>query len=446
MLKTRTLIPDLGDRSDNKYYGYTSMLLEENPMFKAVIDNPVPYYEDGRTNANLIAQPLPIYGGSEQIESTTRSKRYFNSCTHLKYLSFCYPYLLLHYHPAYTYFGYYEPYWRIGSSSGPGDLGTVASQYTWADCDDIQRRAWWAMQPRWESEVSMLNFIWELKDFSRLFKTITSLSFANIRSKLSWLKFHIDKASQAKKELDSAKNIGSAATKALSDIWLFNQFAIQPLMNDIKEILKMLEATAQAAQAEFKSRGDFYQISHYTETLEEVFTGSWGSRGNSYIFTGKRLKSKFTATLEYSYDYEVRKGWDTIQRYWGLELNAGVIWEAIPFSFLVDYFIKVGDAIHNMALDPNVKTHMFQYCESFDTLVSVGVGFNTSSALIRKLYAPKTGYSEALGGFLPISGYSGEYYRRRVTSPNRGAAMPRFTLPSTIQKWNIAALIRGLLH
>lgn len=445
MQKSRTLSYDPGDRSDSKFYSYGASLNTTSSLYDEVKSDPQGKYYDGLSKAN--ATPAHSNdGGSEFIDSTTRSKRYFNSVTHYKYQCFNYAYLLLKRDYRVSYLHSYSPYRRATTPSGASSVGAVTSLYTWADVSDCQRRAWWSMQPRWESEVSMLNFIYELKDFGRLMKSIMNFDFAKTMGKLREARRIIQEMAKQRNAIASIGNTSSNASKVLAEAYLFNQFALQPLFSDIKSILGNIEQTANAAQEEFYTRGDFYQKSHYAEKLVDVFTGSWGSYNNDYIFTGTHNETVFNATLEYSYDYEMRHGWSKYQRFWGLELNAKVIWDALPFSFLLDYFCKVGNAIRNMTLDPNVTTHVFQYCESLLTYRHAGIGFNTSNVNFEVFFSPvNKKYNKALKGYVPICGYIGEYYRRRVTVPNKGAALPRFTSASDMQKWNMVALVRGFM-
>jgi len=441
--KSRLLTFDPGDRSDAKYYGWSTSVNRGSALYNSYLKDTAVHYYDGRSKADTSTYHTASSQGSENFQSTTQAKPQFNACNHIKYSCFNQAYAVLHAFPAGSGVCYFEPYWRKSSNMGLVNIVPVSSAYTWADCDAIQRRAWWSMQPRFESEVSMLNFIIELKDFKHLFKSIISFNWAKAARLLQNAAYHLRQMAGLSFKVRAAGTLGDT-TSSVAKLWLFHQFALKPLISDIKEILGNIVQTAEAAQAKFLAQGDEYNRSHYSETLEEVLTGSYGSNSSAYVYSGSRKLAKFTATLEYSYNYEARTGWDLFTRYWGLDVNASVIWEAIPFSFLIDYFYQVGKAIRNMALDPNVKTHIYQYCESFDVSSFSGIGFNASSPLIEKLFMVRKGREDgALLGFIPIAGYLGNYYRRRLTFPNKGSALPRARSASTTQKWNMAALVRG---
>lgn len=136
----------------------------------------------------------------------------------------------------------------------------------------------------------------------------------------------------------------------------------------------------------------------------------------------------------------MREGWGLFKHAWGLEVNAEVLWNALPFTFLVDYFYKVGQAIHDMRTDPNVFLKLNQYCESI--LVSSVSGVSVKDTALAYFYCPCS--SKSTGGHTGVSGMEGTLYRRRVRAPNKGMATPRATGATNGQLWNLAALARCL--
>lgn len=295
----------------------------------------------------------------------------------------------------------------------------------------------------------MLNFIYELKDFKGLLK-LANTSRYGWASKASKLKNSLRRMGKEGKPLTAFWKTISGGTKVLADVWLMNSFELQPLIKDMTNIIKQIGATADAAQEEFSKRGLEPQNTHYTEILAENFNGSYGTGNNQMWFTGSYSKSTFNATMQYRYGTTLRQGWDLFRRYWGLNLTAGVIWEAIPFSFLADYFLKIGNAVHMMDLDPNVQLTVLQYCESIKAESHLGMGIDAGHSLVARCYAPMAFVSQkqkldGLNAFTPINGVSQIYYRRGLTTPNKGVALPRIAGPSKGQQYNMLALIRGLM-
>jgi hypothetical protein len=193
-------------------------------------------------------------------------------------------------------------------------------------------------------------------------------------------------------------------------------------------------------QHEFRDKGKSQNSRHYSETISDSEATTAFSGSSSFLKKGSITKDVFTATLEFKYGYKVRESMDALKRYYGLNFNAEVAWNAIPFSFLVDYFCKVGDAISNMTTDPNVVLDTHQYCESRLVTVKSGMMFNGSCAT-RYNWATIINGRPALNNQV-VTGYEGTLYERRVVPPRKGVALPRLKLPSVKQATNIAALVR----
>jgi hypothetical protein len=311
----------------------------------------------------------------------------------------------------------------------------------WNDSDGAARRAWWSMQPRFEGEFQALNFIYELKDFKDIAKHMSRINLKDVRANLVGVK---KKITQAKKRLQSgsaiehSKAILDASTKVAAEAVLTKRFAIDPTVRDCITLHGQLVSLLDKVQKEFFDRGKDTQSSHYSEVLSETDTLTPGSTNSYWISFGERLVTRFTATMQYRYEYKMRDWFQALKRYYGLNLNASVVWNALPFTFVVDYFLKVGQAIDFMSTDPNVELRLMQYCESLLTQHSHGshiTGDDRASIYVNG--APS--YAGQL-----FSGYMGSWYHRKVTHPNKGAALPRLTLPSSKQCQNLVALVRAM--
>jgi hypothetical protein len=282
---------------------------------------------------------------------------------------------------------------------------------------DLSGDALIAMWPEVEEEISLLNFVYELKDLRTIPETIRSL-------RRIW-------------EFFVAKKKNNALISDLSDVYLQNEFGVQPLIRDVRAGI----SAAQNLETKFlKYFGNQNKIlrRHFTRryvpssvpwsTAREFAT----PHGSPTTHRGKHLcgvpEVTYTATMVYSYSlpglgpldgHALR---DVLQTMFaldlfGVNLNPKHIWEAIPFSFLVDYFVKVGDWLDqfkNRSLDPMVV--VWEWIESIRYTVSRdhwvlpwNYGPNTwcftgrmrRETYIRRLSAPDT-YSS-----LQASGLSG---------------------------------------
>ena len=188
---------------------------------------------------------------------------------------------------------------------------------------------------------------------------------------------------------------------------------------------------------------------------ETVFT-TWKSYVMDWLL-GRFEKLEFTATMEYTYEYRMRGLVRAFQKYWGLELDFEAMWNAVPFSFILDYFTTLGRSIHNMERDKNVNLAYSQYSESLLRTKTIGY-VATKPTYLRpccsayKVYVDTDkGYATSNSGVLltdsarvPLSGYMSSNYRRRVCLPNKGTALPFFKKPTSTQGLTMAALIRSI--
>lgn len=278
----------------------------------------------------------------------------------------------------------------------------------------------------------MLNFLYELKDLKPLIKYVSKFNFAKLNRDM-------------RKVLQSVRTDPS---KPLAEAHLANEFAIKPMLSDITEIFNQIFATVTSAQNKFSEAGSTNQKRHYSEGAVLDNVGAWCLSGydswSTHVWRvmGRRTVT-YTATLRYNYKYTQRPGWDAFTRYWGLDLNAEAVWNAIPFSFLVDYFVKIGDSLHAAAHDPNVLLTEYEYCES-SLIASMSGILVRSSTDVPYIYVNNKRFE---GREILLSGYSGEMYRRVVTEPNKGGlVIPRLANKISVgQLQNMAALTRCFL-
>lgn len=446
MYKSRILGPYLGKAGDSKYFpssGSTSdYSIALDPVMQEYLDQRiVRRYNDGmaqRTSSLVV----PNTAGMESFDSTENPRPQFNSCVHLKteFQSRPFAYMMENYRSPSN--KYYAPYQRFGTYGG--QVAKLASVGSFGDYVDASRRAWWSMKPRFEGEVSMLNFIFELKDFRDIAKALIktrspALLAKKMRSFKSQLR-RIDKKFISKDVpisimTKNAMTTGFSAAKVAAHARLVNEFAIKPLISDVGRILAQAGQIVSEAQSQFQDHGNELNTSHYSEENILLDSLTDGTKNGYYFSFGSHEKQRFTATHNYTYKYKMRSESDAFKRFWGLQMNAEVIWNAIPFSFLVDYFAKVGQSIHFMTGDPNVSLLSSQYCESI--LTSYTSGYTASGDSRANL---------TIDGLYPIvrgdlyTGHAGSSYQRRIVPPNKGSALPKLKLPNGAQGKNMAAL------
>jgi hypothetical protein len=398
------------------------------------------YYRAGQSMAMTPALIKQLEIGHEQIEHTTRGKPLFNNCKHIRTRGINIPFMFSVCYSGTTHSTFDYRRYTFPAGYTLNSLG-VYSEVPWGAVEDMRRRAWWEMQPRFETEVQLLNFIYELKDFKQIARHFMRFESSKLGVQLHqfWKKLRRVSSHTSKTKL-AGKTL-SGLTRTAAEARLVNEFAIKPLISDISAMFTTIASVLERLQQEFAGKGVLHSFRHYTEDIHNTKVGSYGTRYYSPRYLGVEDAARFTATMQYSYRYKLRKGWDLMKAALGLEFTAEVLWNMIPFSFLVDYVYKIGDALHRMRLDPNVDMRLLQYCESILHTTKAGYLIDRAHPTLKAFYSP---YEESEEDTTPIlvSGYERKAYRRRVVSPNVGTATPLAKMPSSGQLWNFAALVR----
>lgn len=299
----------------------------------------------------------------------------------------------------------------------------VENHYT-ADLSAAQSRAWHAMQPEFSGNISMINFLFELTEVKALLRD--ALLACKHMSKL----FSRLRSGKVPKVKDP--------TKPCAETWLQYQFGIKPLVSDLVQIGQQLYESVLSAQAQFQLDGLENNTRHYSEVFvsESTLAKAYG------INSGFVNQTTFTATMDYSYDYSLRSPLEAIKRYWGLELSAEAIWNALPFSFLADYFFSIGKAISFMEHDSGVSLNLARYGESLKTEATTGVHVTVGSIQSWPICVDS---QLVYSGTRLLSGTTSRLYTRYPSLPNKGVALPVSKHLNGKKMLNMAALLRCLL-
>jgi len=269
-------------------------------------------------------------------------------------------------------------------------------------------------------------------------------NYRNISSELGKLKSWAARQIRTSNSDGVVRNLWkafNAGTLTVAQATLIKNFAIDPTVSDCLAIHAQAGTLVDEVQQSFFERGKSVQRSYYSEKISENDSTNVASSSYYWISRGDYSSLTFNATIEYLYDYKMRERVDALKRYYGLNVNAEVIWNMLPFSFVCDYFYKVANALRNMRTDPNVELRTVQYAESLLQRSSSGDHFNGDSRVL-DFYAPDI--TGTYGQNNLLSGYESTHFLRRVTHPNKGVALPRISLPSKRQRVNLIALARVL--
>jgi len=269
-----------------------------------------------------------------------------------------------------------------------------------------------------KADLSIVNSILELKDLRSLPQTLLKLKglaqwlnhavgFRTI-AKLKHTKGLYKNSAVAKKVRASfstdAGHTLREVSHAAADTNLQWQFGIRPLIQDICGVY----AAVMAAWKRMKTLADIGEgrnVKHYNKwffprelmgaipptTNTGAAFGQWDEYQclNPYLGTGSCVygscstnywlnrrwvvaPAKFHAKVVYNYhldDYErTHARWLTMLDRLGWNLNPSIVWNAIPFSFMVDWFFDVSRLLDDLAItNMSPKTNILDYSWSWKT-------------------------------------------------------------------------------
>jgi hypothetical protein len=222
-----------------------------------------------------------------------------------------------------------------------------------------------ALLPGIRPRLSIINSILELKDFKSLPRTLTKIK--DLGSNL--LKGKIWGNRTLRRILHSS-----------ADGYLQSEFNIKPLLSDIAGIQSAIAGVRQEVQKLLENEGKVRRL-HYRSTLNEYSSNVETHHsveapvyyGEPYGVTVKRITNyspiQLVATIEYHYELEPWARDQAVLRGFmdamGINLNPTIIWNAIPWSFVVDWVVNVSsflDQFKTRNLEP--KTHIHGYMVS----------------------------------------------------------------------------------
>lgn len=449
MLKTRSLLPYLGkyDVTGKKYGSY---LLRLRNLALSREREMMNWHAYGLSAATQYVNLQYYAMGIERLEST--EKFYLdNYCKHRRIRRVNLPY-------TYGYEKFQSGGWRISvypfSRYSPatwvypdanfvetrhaGSLGQVGSE--------LRAEAYWDMRPKFEGEVSMLNFLYELKDFRSICKLLSKSNNSNPLWAL---------ANTNKNALSTREKAGilleplSSPTKTLAELHLVNSFALQPLMSDCASIISQAQQMVDDAQSRFAASGAG-TTRHWSKQLDpDANLSKAAISGPVQYWVGSRVTSTYTATAKMKYNYTPRGRFEALCKFWGFDISAEAIWNGVPFSFLFDYFISIGKSLKRMRTDENVtQFRMSNFVESVSTIYENGryisqVTVNNQNNMGIVL---DNVYHNSETKIHMIDGYDCSIYQRMIgIEPYFGPALPKLKVPTGSQLANMAALVRCML-
>jgi hypothetical protein len=217
-----------------------------------------------------------------------------------------------------------------------------------ADVKSLCAEAFSEMKPSLNSGFSLTNFVIELAEFKWILKAFRkakkSYDFVNrIR------KTRLHKSFDALESVVGIDTDRKGPVKNMSSAYLMYQFGWKLFIQDLSELYTLL-SNREKILHDYVSRQGIPQVRHFQKVLQPGVTGT--EYPSDQWRKSYRLFSIFHATMKYTYTidglHSEYSKYKAILDIIGLKFNVSVLWEAIPFSFVVDWFLNVGDSLESV--------------------------------------------------------------------------------------------------
>ena len=267
---------------------------------------------------------------------------------------------------------FFDPLYTPQSDPKNGAFILLPSNYS-----DLEKAAMQSMLPLIKAELSLANSLFELKDIKSLVSTVSkNIKIFNAQF-LTGL-FH-RKSSATAKEL-----VRSGADNYLQ--WKFN---LAPLISDIASVKRAISRTVSRLN-DLIARSGRPQHRHYryvwmessSESVSYAYTIdipeyevsqpqiSWREATPQHCkthMTSYPEPTEFHAEIEYNYNYTQFQRENArllaFQDAVGLNFNPAIIWNALPWSFVIDWVFGIGQwlsqfTIHHLEPKINIRRYL----------------------------------------------------------------------------------------
>jgi hypothetical protein len=297
------------------------------------------------------------------------------------------------------------------------------------DQPDLERRAMKALLPGIKAELSTINSVIELKDLVTLKGTVK-----HVKQLLS----SAAKIQSVSKLLTEAKR----SVQSLADVWLQANFGIKPLIGDLQAIYKVLHETHKKLNVLLASSGKLtkrhYKYSWHAENatttvLDAGVPFPYPLSGYRWPLTkctlGRRITSDvyvYHAELELDYSFSVfQEEYALLLAYQdalGININPGVVWNAIPYSFVVDWVANIGDFLDRFSVQLMTPTiNIRRFCWSIKRERSVGQSLTVEPDAHGDILS--WAFPQKRVQNYPVRGYRESFYKRSVSVAPSGDSL-----------------------
>jgi hypothetical protein len=242
------------------------------------------------------------------------------------------------------------------------DGGFVPQPY---NLDELLSRSLRTMLPSIKKELSLVNSVWELKDLVSLKQTVSGVLQHVAKPSLVAFK-------SFKRSIGNLVKQKREDLRVSSDVYLQWKFNISPLISDIAGIFLAVKRLERRIN-DLVTRSGCVQNRHFAWVWRE-FVDEYDEKLNVGYFSDQyRLNplnvqnlsrsvsydpTAFHAQIRYNFNYS---GYQiaharllSLLDAFGVNLNPQIIWNAVPWSFVIDWVLGVGQYLDSLKLE-NMK-------------------------------------------------------------------------------------------
>lgn len=268
--------------------------------------------------------------------------------------------------------GQYNPWIALPLFYEPGHGGDDSFVRPPSDLSSLNQHALNFMMPAIRAELSLINSVIELKDFRSLGKTLGG----SLGTVIGFFK--------SKGIRDTTSGTLRQILRSTADGWLQLQFNILPLLKDIQAVMHAMSSVEEQIRKLVNGVGK-RQTRHYRFVWDETASTITQSRGpyllgpglnfpieiGSFKWTTNAVATPSVFNAEIQFNYQLT-GWEIAHARLlgaldalGINLNPAIIWNAIPWTFLVDWVVSVSSLLNTLKT-PNINptVNITNYCWS----------------------------------------------------------------------------------
>lgn len=156
--------------------------------------------------------------------------------------------------------------------------------------------------------------------------------------------------------------IERSISKTASSNFLAFEFGVKPFIGDVQKMLTLMEVVSKRLKHLSDTAGKEVTLS-FSRKVEEptgpsilsIPVPEWGS-GANYEFRRVSYSGKFTASSKLIQNLDILSDTNGLLKGYaaalGLNNPIAIVWEAIPYSFVIDWFFKVGKLLDTLSIQP----------------------------------------------------------------------------------------------